>query len=125
RLRREQIQLTRDMAAAAAAAQGGTDIVAQINASPVPPKTRLGWLLAVVGGLIATCGGFFSLLLLLYVAHNWARADLAGAIRAGWFLGGIPLLIGLVMFVSGVKRIHAKRRKAPLAAAVAAASAAG
>ena len=48
RLRREQIQFTREIAASAAAAQGALDIVAIINAPDAPPSAGPGWAMAVL-----------------------------------------------------------------------------
>ncbi len=110
RLRREQIQLARDAVAVAAAEEGAMDIVALVKAPDAPPSAWPGWLMTLFGGLIATCGGFVTLFVMIYFietrAHGNADIDLFG----GSILGGIPLLIGLVMFVYGVQRIHASNR---------------
>src|SRR5207248_1512214 len=60
RLRREQIEMTRAVAAAAAAAQGASDVIATINAHPAesPPRAGVSWFMAIAGGLLATLGGF-------------------------------------------------------------------
>jgi RsiW-degrading membrane proteinase PrsW (M82 family)/Tfp pilus assembly protein PilF len=115
RLRREQIQFARDVASAAAAKEGALDIVAIINEPDAPPSAVLGWVMTLMGGLIATAGAFLSLLLAIGLsadpAHQTATVILGFAI-----VGGIPLLIGLVLFIYGVKRIHASKRPVVLAA---------
>lgn len=118
RLRREQIQFTRQIAASAAAAQGALDIVAIINAPDAPPSAGPGWVMAVLGGLIATVGGFISLLIVLALAFGERSAPGEAFYIAvgGCMIGGIPLLIGLVLFVFGVKRLHASRRRLPMPA---------
>jgi RsiW-degrading membrane proteinase PrsW (M82 family) len=124
RMRREQVEFTRQIAAAAAAAQGAQDIVALVTAPDAPPSRGVGWLLAVVGGLVTTGGAFASLLFAVVALHPSAGVSGSDVVFAGVLLGGIPMLIGLVMFVFGVKRIHASRRRGkPLAFNLAAAAA--
>jgi tetratricopeptide (TPR) repeat protein len=110
RLHREQIQITRDAAAAAAAQLGAMDLVALVNAPAPPPKALPAWTMTVVGGLVATGGAFLSLLIVVFgLAQN--RADPNVTLAAfGALVGGTPLLLGIMLFVSGVKRIHARRR---------------
>jgi tetratricopeptide (TPR) repeat protein len=113
RLRREQIQFTRDAVAAAAAAEGAMDIVALMNAPDAPPSAWPGWLMALAGGLVATFGGFISLLVVILFAESQFQPKADFDLFGGTLLGGIPLLIGLVLFAYGVKRIHASTRRLP------------
>jgi RsiW-degrading membrane proteinase PrsW (M82 family) len=123
RLRREQIQLARDAVCAAAAAEGAMDIVALVNAPDPPPSAWPGWLMTLTGGLFATFGGFMSLFVVILFAetrlNGGADVDLSG----GTLVGGIPLLIGLLLFVYGVRRIHSSARHIPPQPIVAAARA--
>ncbi|HLY62846.1 MAG TPA: tetratricopeptide repeat protein [Terriglobia bacterium] len=113
RLRREQIQFVRDAVSAEAAAEGAMDIVALVNAPDAPPSAWPGWLMTLTGGLVATCGGFISLLVVILFVESRIQGsgdfDLLGATM----VGGIPLLIGLMLFVYGVRRIHASTRRLP------------
>jgi protease PrsW len=124
RMRHDQIEMTRAVAAAAAAAAGASDVIAIINAHPAdkPPSPGLGWLMAVIGGLVATFGGFVSLVAVVFFFDPHSTG---GDAAAGSLAGGIPLLIGLVLFVFGVKRIHAARHVAQEPLPVVAAAAAG
>jgi len=121
RLRREQIQFTRDAVAAAAAAEGAMDIVALMNAPDAPPSAWPGWLMTLVGGLVATCGGFLSLFVVILFAESQFQASADFDLLGGALIGGIPLLIGLVLFAYGVKRIHASHRRLPPKPVIAAA----
>lgn len=113
RLRREQIQFTRDAVAAAAAAEGAMDIAALVSAPDAPPSAWAGWLMALMGGLVATCGGFISLFVVILFAETSFHGDSNFNFLGGALVGGIPLLLGMVLFVYGVRRIHASRRPAP------------
>jgi hypothetical protein len=110
RLRREQIKFTRDAVSAAAAEEGAMDIVALVNAPDAPPSAWPGWLMTLVGGLIATCGGFVTLFVMILFLENRAQGGVDVDLYGGTLAGGIPLLIGMVLFVYGVKRIHASSR---------------
>jgi hypothetical protein len=64
----------------------------------------------LVGGLIATCGGFVTLFVMILFLENRAQGGVDVDLYGGTLAGGIPLLIGMVLFVYGVKRIHASSR---------------
>jgi RsiW-degrading membrane proteinase PrsW (M82 family) len=113
RMRREQIQFTRNAVAAAAAEGGAMDIVALVTAPDAPPSAWPGWLMTLVGGLVATCGGFISLLVVILFAESTFQGSHDFDWLGGSLAGGIPLLIGFVLFVYGVKRIHASKRRPP------------
>jgi len=118
RMRRQQIQFTRDLAVAAAAAQGATDVVALIHAQ-TPGRSRLGWLLAMVGSLFTLLGAFLSFGVVLVMRSEWTHLSRTD-ILTGSSIGAIPLLIGMVVFVVGVKKIHAARHIVPRPIAAAA-----
>ncbi|HEV2351815.1 MAG TPA: PrsW family glutamic-type intramembrane protease [Terriglobia bacterium] len=113
RLRREQIQFVRDTVAAAAAAEGAMDLVALVRAPDPPPSAWPGWLMTLVGGLLATAGGFISIFVVILFAESSLYRDPAFDFGGGTLVGGIPLLVGMVLFVYGVQRIHASQRRLP------------
>ena len=113
RLRREQIRFARDAVSAAAAAEGAMDIVALVNAPDAPPSAWPGWLMTMTGGLVATCGGFISLFVVILFAESRYQGSADFDLLGGTLAGGIPLLIGMMLFVYGVRRIHASARRLP------------
>lgn len=113
RLRRQQIQITRDAALAAARADGAMDLVALVNAPDPPPSSWPGTLMAVLGALVATFGAFVTFFIAIYFVESRARGNFNVDVFWSSFVGGIPLLIGLVLFVYGAKRINASRRGMP------------
>ena len=122
RLHRQQIRMTRDAAAAAAADLGAMDLVAMVRA-PERPRNWLGWSMTIVGGLIATFGAFMSIVAAMVYAQEQVLTDKSRDLFLGSMVGGIPLVLGLVLFVYGVKSIHAWRYKAPPRGAIAVAAA--
>ncbi|HZQ90199.1 MAG TPA: tetratricopeptide repeat protein [Terriglobales bacterium] len=127
RLRREQVQITKDSAAAAAASLGAADLVAIVKAPDKPPSAGLGWAMSFAGGTVALFGSFVSLAIVITFIQRHAAGDEAfGNVFGASVIGAIPLLIGFTLFVLGVKRVHANRRlkSAQVAAAASAAAAA-
>jgi tetratricopeptide (TPR) repeat protein/uncharacterized membrane protein YiaA len=126
RLRKEQVQITKDAAVAAAAQLGAADLVAMVKAPDKPPSAGLGWTMSFVGGAVATFGAFVSLAIVIAFLERHGRGNEAmGNVFGVSVIGAIPLLIGLTLFVLGVKRIHLNRRlKAAHVAAAASAAAA-
>ena len=122
RMRKQQIQMTREIAKAAAAAQGASDVVQRID-SAAAPSSKHGWLLAIIGGVISLCGGlFWAIMLAVIFSDEHLRASDIAMVA---LLTAIPLLIGFTVFVMGVKRIHAHRHVLPRPQAIAAAATAG
>ena len=89
------------------------DIAAIVSAPDAPPSAWPGWVLALIGGIVATFGGFVTLVVILVFADSVIEGNGKFDVFSGSIAGGIPLLIGMVMFVYGVKRIHASRRRTP------------
>ncbi len=85
---------------------------------PYPPPAQepvsqtVGWLLTIAGGLVATAGGIISLLLVVGLAFGDTKPEERTAvILGGSLIGALPLLVGLVIFVFGVRRVHRSMRE--------------
>jgi hypothetical protein len=88
--------------------------------APVPQKPAaaplLSWLAVLSGGLLATGGGLVVLVLGIGVATeksiDKSHADLGALLLGGLIIGGLPLLLGLLLFRAGIRRMN-QAGKAP------------
>lgn len=120
RLRRGQEALAASMAApltAPAAAAAPAAGPAQPLAPAQPPRRRgarsfWGWFMVVVGGLLATAGGLFTLggALGLATGADTSGAPLAQSLLGLTIIGVAPLLGGIVLFGLGLRLLSPPRR---------------
>ena len=72
-----------------------------------------GWVFSLLGGLLATGGGLVTLGLGMSLALGHVEAeDLAATLIGGMVLGILPLVVGLMLFVAGIRRLN--QRPAPM-----------
>jgi protease PrsW len=84
--------------------------------APRPPGRTGAWVLTLLGGAVASCGGLLVLGILAGLAFGAAEEDEIGSLLLGTaILGGAPFFLGGWMFVAGVRRLD---RTAATASAV-------
>lgn len=76
------------------------------TSGPQRPFSLLSWGLILVGGLMATCGGLLVLLLLVALGIEPGQKDAEKVAIGGAVMGLPPLLLGVLMFRSGVRRLN-------------------
>lgn len=77
------------------------------TSGPGRPFSLLSWVLIIVGGLMATCGALLVLLLLVALVIEPGQKDAEKVAIGGAVMGLPPLLFGVLMFRSGIRRLNA------------------
>ncbi len=82
--------------------------LARAQARHAPPARSLaGWSLIWLGGLTASFGGLLALGVLLAFAIGTVPPDeLVATVVGGVIIGGIPLVVGAVLFGMGIKKLN-------------------
>ncbi|MEZ4449529.1 MAG: PrsW family glutamic-type intramembrane protease [Nannocystaceae bacterium] len=78
--------------------------------APAPRRSVWGVLAVIVGGLVATAGALMAAALVVAIATDSVAADeRSSAFLAIGLFGAAPLLLGLVLFRLGIRRLNARR----------------
>jgi RsiW-degrading membrane proteinase PrsW (M82 family) len=113
RLRADQLHVI----AVRAVASGHAPPPGVLSAAPPTAGMRAaGWLLVVLGGLLASLGGLVSLVFALGALLDASSLDDRNAVVGLVALGPVPLGLGVALFASGIRRL---RMQAPISPYVA------
>ena len=72
-----------------------------------PPSKGVSWVMLLVGVVFAGIGGLFTLVVGVSLITGSVDADEVGSmIGGGVIIGVFPLLVGLTLFVLGIRRLN-------------------
>lgn len=76
-----------------------------------PPNKVVSWLMVLVGVVFAGIGGLLTLVVgLSFIAGNVDADEVGAMIGGGVIIGVLPLLVGLALFVLGIRRLNRASR---------------